>query len=165
MQHRERLCILSTHSHTDCTDCLQRVCSLWRRGCSEDDWLCRVCSRGQVSYLHLLAQKMLRSAPFGRSVCSPNTRTALCFPFVHLSLLFSPHFSSSAPFFLLFKNSLQSKKNTKIPARFPWYIICLHDILFFSCFQQKSTLFCWIGVKNDKMAKEDYFYLITVLLL
>lgn len=68
-------------------------------------------------------------------------------------------------FFLLFKNSLQSKKNTKIPARFPWYIICLHDILFFSYFQQKSTLFCWIGVKNDKMAKEDYFYLITVLLL
>lgn len=163
MQHREGLCILSTHSHTDCTDCLQRVCSLWRRGCSEDDWLCRVCSRGQVSYLHLLAQKMLRSAPFGRSVCSPNTRTALCFPFVHLSLLFSPHFSSSAPFFCSLKIVCRVRKTLK--SLHVFLDICLHDILFFSYFQQKSTLFCWIGVKNDKMAKEDYFYLITVLLL
>ena len=107
------------------------VFAVGRRGCSEDDWLCRVCSRGQVSYLHLLAQKMLRSAPFGRSICSPNTRTTLCFSFANLSLLFSPHYSSSVPFFLLFRNSLQSKKNTQIPPRYPWYVMfSLYSIFF-----------------------------------
>lgn len=141
MQRREHLCILSAHSYTDCTDCLQRVCSLWGDAAAVKmidfaESAAEVRSRICIFWLRRCFARHLLVAAYVPRTLAPLFVFLLliCLFFFHLIIL---------PLFLFFCSleTVYRVRKTLKSLHGILDMLCFHNILSFSYFSKNLHYF------------------------